>query len=152
MNALKTSVELFFIALSVLVVRRAWWVLLLISLSTAALLPQMGKIWMDLSTESYLPTNDPAVTDFHRFRMEFGFSGPGIVAVKVNGSVFEPENLARLKALQADIEANVDFVDDMISLVSADYTAVDGDDLTVEPLEAIWPSAKDTLEQDMAWF
>ena len=150
MNALKNHIENFFEILSHFLVKRAWLVLIAMIGLSVALFPHMEKIWMDLSTDTYLPTNDPAVTEFQEFRLEFGYSGPGIVAISVDGSIFDQRNLSRIKALQDDIEAHVPFLDDTISLVSADYTAVEEDDLTVNPLFELWPTKDD--DDDMERF
>lgn len=139
---LRNLTESLFARWSEFVVRHSALVLLLVLGATAAVVPQLRHMWTDFSSEAYLPKHEKAVLDYDRFRMQFGYSGTGIIAVETTDGIFTLENLQRLKALQEDIEARVPHIEEINSLVSATHTSGENNSLTVRDLVELWPETE----------
>jgi len=136
---LREKTEAFFESWSEVVVRHRWPVLIFVLGFTFSIIPQLQYMWMDFSTEAYLPQKEKTVIDYDNFRMQFGYSGTGLISIETEESVFTLENLARLKKLQTDIEENVPHIEEITSLVSVRHTSGENDGLTVKDLEELWP-------------
>lgn len=129
------------------VVQHRWIVLLVVALVTAAVLPQLRNITIDISIESYLSETDPSVADYNDYREEFGYGSEGLVTVETE-NLFTLENLARLKSLHDDLETGVPYIEKITSLVNVRHTRGENNALIINDLFEIWPQS----ESEMAAF
>jgi len=143
--SLRHRTEAFFEAWSEYVVQHRWWVLLLVSIFTGLIVPQLRHATVDLSIESFLSKNDPSVAEYDAFRAQFGNGTFGLLTVETRESVFTLENLQRLRALHEDIEANTPYLEEITSLVNVRHTRGEEDVLVVEELDEYWPATEAEL-------
>lgn len=136
---LRQQTEIAFRELSLRVVHRPWWAIVIMVAITAAILPAYRNLTMDFSTEAFLPTHDQVKIDYDDFRDQFGQASFGLVTIETPSDVFTLENLQRIKVLQEDIEANVPYIDEINSLVSVKHTIGSESGLEVRDLEEFWP-------------
>lgn len=145
--SLRSKTESLFESWSDTVVQHRWLVLLFVVGVTAAVLPQLKNITIDISIDSYLSDADPSVADFDTFREEFGYGSYGLVSVETE-NFFTLEKLDRLRALHDDLEANVPYIEKITSLVNVRQTRGDDNSLIIKDLSEYWP----TSEAEMASF
>jgi len=98
---------------------------------------------MDTSAEGLLHKDDPALQKYESFRKQFGREQMVIIGLKPP-DVFDSQFLGKLKELHAALEDEVPYIDDINSLVNAEYIYGNDDDLIVEDLLERMPS--DTKE------
>lgn len=107
-----------------------------LSLGLGAGLPMLQ---MDSSNESLFQKNDPTLVAYQSFQREFGRNDVVVVAVTTE----QPRTAAfmhSLKQLHRDLEERVPWLDDVTSLVNADWMASQGDGgLQVGDLGDLWP-------------
>ncbi|MCB1615171.1 MAG: MMPL family transporter [Pseudomonadales bacterium] len=143
--SLRNFTETAFERWSEFAVRHCWFVLLVVIGATLAVIPQLKNMWMDFSSEAYLPKHEQSVLDYDQFRFQFGYSGTGIIAIETSDSIFTLENLQKLKALQDDIEENVPHIEEITSLVSATHSSGEDSSLTIRDLVELWPETEADL-------
>lgn len=139
---IRKSVERFFEVWSEIVVSHRWLVLILTIVITAAIAPQIRKGWLDVSLESFLPVNDPAIVEYNQFRRDFEFMPGNSLAIKMPDEIFTLKNLARLKALHEDLERQVPYAKEVISLYNVRYSRGEGDTLLIDELGEVWPKTE----------
>ncbi|MBZ0332438.1 MMPL family transporter [Halomonas sp. ANAO-440] len=104
------------------------------------------RLEMDSSNESLFQTGDPTLQAYQSFQREFGRNDVVVVAVTTD----EPRAaafLGQLQQLHRDLEDRVPWLDDVTSLVNADWMAAqEGDGLSVGDLGDLWPD-EGSLEQ-----
>ena len=98
---------------------------------------------MDTSAEGLLHKDDPALQKYESFRKQFGREQMVIIGLKPP-DVFNSQFLGKLKELHAALMDEVPYIDDINSLVNAEYIYGKDDDLIVEDLLERLPS--DTKE------
>jgi predicted RND superfamily exporter protein len=132
-------VENLFEAWSEIVVSHRWQVLIGTLLVTAAVAPQIRNGWIDVSIESFLPHDDPAIVYYNKFRRDFNYAPNVVIAIEMQDELFTLENLSRLKALHEDLESEVPYITDLTSLVNIRYSRGEGDSLLIDDLIEVWP-------------
>ncbi len=142
---LRQRTESVFEAWSEYVVQHCWLVLVLVSIFTGLIVPQIRHGTVDLSIESFLSKNDPSVAEYDAFVAQFGSESFGMVTVETKESVFTLENLQRLRALHEDLEANTPYLEEITSLVNVRHTRGEEDLLIVEELDELWPASEAEL-------
>ena len=142
---LNKKIEAFFEAWSEFVVRQRWLVLTSTLIISFAIWPQLKHGYMDLSLESYLPINDPALIEYNRLRDDFDYANNATVAIETDGDLFTLENLGKLKALHDKIGNDVPHVSDITSLVNVSYTRGDEDTLISKDLFELWPKTESEI-------
>lgn len=142
---LRQRTEAAFEAWSEYVVHHCWLVLVLVSVFTGLIVPQIRHGTVDLSIESFLSKNDPSVADYDAFVALFGSESFGMVTVETKESVFTLENLRRLRTLHEDLEANTPYLEKITSLVNVRHTRGEEDLLIVEELDELWPTSEAEL-------
>ncbi|RCV90550.1 efflux RND transporter permease subunit [Billgrantia montanilacus] len=104
------------------------------------------RLEMDSSNESLFQKGDPTLQAYQSFQREFGRNDVVVVAVTTD----EPRTAAfmdQLQQLHRDLEDRVPWLDDVTSLVNADWMASQGGDgLRVGDLGDLWPD-EGSLEQ-----
>ncbi len=122
------------------VVRQRWLAIALPVLLSGYMLTFLPLLVIDNSTDAYLRDDDPAQTQYERFRGEFGRDDRVVVALAPD-DVFDPAFLEKLRAFHRAIEDEVPYVDEVTSLFNARETRGEGDTLIVEGLLEGWLEA-----------
>ncbi|MGD9010718.1 MAG: Fis family transcriptional regulator, partial [Desulfobacteraceae bacterium] len=94
----------------------------------AALLSQIPKITIDISTEGFLHEDDKTLVEYDAFRDQFGRDELILIAIQAP-DVFDLNFLKNLKALHKDLETNVPYIEDITSLINARNTRGKEDEL-----------------------
>lgn len=144
MSTLRHRIEAGFAVLGLALARnplKAIGLMLLLALGLASRIPHLV---MDTSTEGFLHEEDPVLLEYNAFRDQFGRDE--MVAVSIEGEVFDPIFLKRLQALHRTIQDRVPHLDDITSLVNARNTRGQGGELIVEDLLENWPETAAELE------
>lgn len=115
------------------VVRLRWAVAALLLALTAALGSQVTHIRMETDTESFFHEEDPALIAYNAFRDQFGRDEVILIGIDPP-EVFDAAFLERLRAFQADLRAEVPYLDDVTSLLTVRNTRGEGESLVVEDL------------------
>ncbi len=136
---LRKKIESLFEVWSEIVVSHRWWVLLITLAITFSVAPLIGNGWLDVSVESFLPQNDPAIVNYDNFRREFNHTPGTILAIETSDTIFTLENLAKLKALHDHLEKDLVHTQEVLSLVNVRYSRGEGDALLIGELYEIWP-------------
>lgn len=108
--------------------------------ATALLLAQLPKLTVDNSPEALLLDDDPAVVEYDAFRDQFGREDRLIVLVRTPDP-FAPGFLAKLRALHAEIESEVPYVEEVDSLINARVVDGEAGELIVGELLEDWPAS-----------
>ncbi len=106
--------------------RHRWIALALMIVLAGGLATQIPKIKFDLSTEGWLHENDPAKVTYQEFRRQFGRDDLMIIAIEP-GKVFDHAFLNKLRAFHEELEKEVPYVDEIISMVNARNTRGEAD-------------------------
>lgn len=139
---IRQAVEQLFKSWSEIVVSHRWWVLAITFAVTLVVAPQIRNGWLDVSLESYLPVDDPAIENYNNFRREFQFMPANSLAIKLSDDFFTLENLARLERLHRQLEAELPYTREVISLVNVRYSRGEGDTLLINELGELWPDTQ----------
>lgn len=139
---IRNKIESFFDAWSEIVVSHRWWIILITIAITFSVVPLIRHGWLDVSVESFLPKNAPAIINYDNFRREFNHTPGSVLVIETAESIFTLENLAKLKALHDHLEKSLLHTKDVISLVNVRYSRGEGDSLLVDDLYEVWPKNK----------
>jgi predicted RND superfamily exporter protein len=142
--ALHRRIEDRFVHWGAHVARRAWWWIAGCSALTAALGSLLPGIRFDNSLESFLRSGDPSMERYDVFRAQFGRDERIVIGLAAP-DVFAPELLERLRRLHEDIEREVPYVEDVLSLVNVRLTRGLEDELVVESLRDHWTRKPEEL-------
>jgi uncharacterized protein len=112
----------------------------------------LPRVWVDVTFESFLHSDDPVALSYEAFRAQFGRDDRIIASVEPGISsgpngVFDPAFLERLRSFHEAIEERVPYVDEITSLVNARDTRGDEDTLRVEDFLDPWPNDEDALQR-----
>ncbi|MGD9189427.1 MAG: efflux RND transporter permease subunit [Desulfobacteraceae bacterium] len=107
-----------------------------------ALLSQIPKLTIDISTEGFLHKDDKTLVEYDAFRDQFGRDELILIAIQAP-DIFDLNFLKNLKALHEDLETNVPYIEDVTSLINARNTRGKEDELIVEDLLENWPQTTD---------
>ena len=117
---------------------RRWAVIVVSLLLFVAMASQLPNIKFDTSNEAFIEPDDPVLTQYDAFRDQFGRDEVIVVAIKPT-DVFDREFLERLKTFHEELENEVPYLDEVISLVNATSIRGEQDELIVEELLENWP-------------
>ncbi len=120
-------------------------VLLFVLLFSAGLGVQLRHLTFDTSNEGFLHEDDPALQAYNTFRKQFGRDDYLVLAV-YSDNLFSAKTLARLAALQDDLEDSVPHLEDVTSLITIRNTRGEGDTLIVDDLLATIPETVSELD------
>jgi hypothetical protein len=138
MSDIRKQIELWFESFARIIYRNPKKTLLISFLFIAAIVSQIPKLTLDISTEGFLHKKDPILIDYDAFRDQFGRDELILVAIQTP-EVFEKGFLNRLKTLNDDLAENVPYIEDITSLINARNTRGEADELIVEDLLEKWP-------------
>ncbi|HIN49073.1 MAG TPA: patched family protein, partial [Deltaproteobacteria bacterium] len=151
MKTLIANIEKQFEKLGYFIFARRWTVILVALLIFGALASQVTNIVIDTSNEAFLEPDDPILTQYDAFRDQFGRDEVVVVAIQPK-DVFERQFLERLKAFHEDLENEIPYLDEVISLVNVTSIKGEAEELLVEELLENWPEDQagiDALKKDV---
>jgi hydrophobe/amphiphile efflux-3 (HAE3) family protein len=141
---IRKRIEFWFEAFGHLVYKYRLVSLILMLILLAGLGTQLPKLTFDTSTEGFYHEEDPALLTYNEFRRQFGRDDLIIVAIEPT-DVFDQNFFKKLKAFHKDLEKEVPYIDDIISMVNVRNTRGEGDRLIVEDLLEKWPEDEAAL-------
>ena len=109
-----------------------------------ALLSQLPKLTIDISTEGFMHSADPTLIDYNAFRDQFGRDELIVIAITCP-DVFNNGFLEKLKKFHEELQENVPYLEDITSLVNARNTRGEKDELIVEDLLENWPETPEAI-------
>jgi predicted RND superfamily exporter protein len=122
----KSRIEKGFHYLGISVIRYRWAILLMTLVVAGLAIAQLSKLSIATSVESMFKQHDQILTDYQRFRSQFG-RDEEIVLLISSSNIFSLEFLTTLKQLHGDLENSVPLLKEVSSLANAPYVeAVDG--------------------------
>ncbi len=139
---IRHGIENFFETWSVSVVKHCWWVLLTTVLFSLAVIPQIRHGWVDISIESFLPQENPALASYNDFRLNFNYAPGSLLTVELEKSTFTTENLAKIKSLHQYINQNIPYLLEVRSIANARYSIGEDDEMITGDLSEIWPETE----------
>ena len=139
---IRQSIENAFEAWSSIVVIYRWWVLLITFAITLIVIPQIRHGWVDVSIESFLPKNSPAIVNYNKFRVDYNYAPGALVVIEIPNGVFTLENLKRIKALHEYADQHIPYLKEIISINNMRYSRGEEDELIIGDLSEIWPETK----------
>ena len=146
MADIRKQIELWFESFARIIYRNPYKTLIISFLSIAAVVSQIPKLTIDISTEGFLHKKDPILIDYDAFRDQFGRDELILVAIQTP-EVFEAGFLNQLKKLHDDLAENVPYIEDITSLINARNTRGEADKLIVEDLLEKWPETTEDIKE-----
>jgi hydrophobe/amphiphile efflux-3 (HAE3) family protein len=138
MTGIRNQMEVGFEKLAHTIFRHRFKSIVCMMVVVAAFMSQVPKITLDFSTEGFLHKRDPSLLIYNAFRDQFGRDEVVIIALEPP-QIFNTDFFTWLKDLQADIEENVPYLDDVTSMINARNTRGNDDELIVEDLLETFP-------------
>jgi len=92
----------------------------------AAIVSQIPKITIDISTEGFLHKTDPTLIEYNAFRDQFGRDELIIIAIN-SPEIFNENFLSKLKTMHNELAEKVPYIEDITCLVNARNTHVEHD-------------------------
>ena len=122
----KSRIEKGFHYLGISVIRYRWVILLMTVVMAGWAISQLSKLSIATSVESMFARNDPVLTEYQRFRSQFGRDEEIVLLVSAS-DVFSLEFLTTLKQFHLDLENSLPLLKEVSSLANAPYIVpVDG--------------------------
>ncbi|UCF85005.1 MAG: MMPL family transporter [Desulfobacteraceae bacterium] len=146
MTDIRKRIEIWFESIARIIYRNRYKTLLISFLSTAAIVSQIPKLTIDISTEGFLHKKDPILIDYNGFRDQFGRDEIIVVAIH-SPEVFDKNFLNKLKNLHDDLSERVPYVEDITGLINARNTRGEEDELIVEDLLEKQPETPEEMAQ-----
>jgi len=143
---IRKQIELWFESFARTIYRNPYKTLIISFFFITAIVSQISKLTIDISTEGFLHKKDPILIDYDAFRDQFGRDELILVAIQTP-EVFEIGFLNRLKTLHDDLAENVPYIEDITSLINARNTRGEADELIVEDLLEIWPETTEDIAE-----
>ncbi|MEK9761870.1 MAG: efflux RND transporter permease subunit [Deltaproteobacteria bacterium] len=128
------------------VTRRPWWTLGVFMLLFMALLTQLPKLQLDTSTEGFFRQDDPVLIEYERFKERFG-SDKAVVLMIRPDDVFSPETLKALTSLHRELEKELPYLDEVVSLVNVTSVRGEAEKLIVEDLLKDSPETSEARQE-----
>ncbi len=110
-----------------------------------ALLTQLPKLQLDTSTEGFFRQDDPVLIEYERFKERFG-SDKAVVLMIRPDDVFSPETLKALTSLHRELEKELPYLDEVVSLVNVTSVRGEAEKLIVEDLLKDWPETSEARQ------
>jgi uncharacterized protein len=145
MTTIRINIEKWFGSLARVIYHNRFKTLFIMIVIIAAIVSQLPKLTIDISTEGFMHKSDPARVDYDTFRDQFGRDEMIVVAIR-SQEVFEGNFLKKLKKLHEDLFENVPYLEDITSLINARNTRGKKDELIVEDLMEDWPDTAEEIE------
>ncbi|MBW2594008.1 MAG: RND transporter, partial [Deltaproteobacteria bacterium] len=130
MTTIRNNIEKWFESLARTIYRNRVKTLFIMFVIIAAIVSQIPKLTIDISTEGFMHKSDPARVDYDNFRDQFGRDELIVIAIR-SQEVFEAKFLKKLEKLHEDLFENVPYIEDITSLINARNTRGEKDELIV---------------------
>ena len=144
MTTIRIKIEKWFESLARVIYHNPLKTLSMMLVIIAAMLSQLPKLTIDISTEGFIHKSDPARVDYDAFRDQFGRDELIILAIR-SPEVFQATFLKKLKDLHEELFENVPYIEDITSLINARNTRGKKDELIVEDLLEHWPKTPEDI-------
>ncbi|MBW2630387.1 MAG: MMPL family transporter [Deltaproteobacteria bacterium] len=144
MTAVRNNMEKWFASLARTIYHNRLKTLFIMAVLIAAIVSQLPKLTIDISTEGFMHKSDPTLIDYNNFRDQFGRDELIIVAIR-SPEIFEGNFLEKLNKLHEDLKENVPYIEDITSLINARNTRGEKDELIVEDLLENWPKTPEEI-------
>jgi len=144
MTTIRNNIEKWFASLARAIYHNRFKTLIIMAVLIGAIVLQLPKLTVDISTEGFLHKTDPILLDYNTFRDQFGRDELIILAIR-SPEIFEGVFLEKLKRLHEELEDGVPYVEDITSLINARDTRGEKDELIVEDLLEHWPETAEEL-------
>ncbi|MBW2366250.1 MAG: hypothetical protein JRF25_14835 [Deltaproteobacteria bacterium] len=112
MTNFRNRIEKWFEAFAYVIYNHRVKALLIMLILTVAIVSQIPKIKLDLSTEGFLHKDDQVLLDYNNFRDQFGRDEAIIIAIQPP-NVFDVQFLEKLRNFHEALEENVPYIDDI---------------------------------------
>jgi len=116
----KSKIEKGFQYLGISVIRYRWAILLMTVVVVGLAATQLPKLSIATSVESMFTRHDQILTDYQRFRSQFG-RDEEIVLLISSSDIFSLEFLTTLKQFHENLENSVPLLKEVRSLANAPY-------------------------------
>ncbi|MDH5728180.1 MAG: MMPL family transporter, partial [Gammaproteobacteria bacterium] len=148
---LKDAATPFFDFLSTIIIKFPKTILLLTIFASSFSIAHVNKLTIDTSPQAFFHPDDPILLHYDQFLDQFERDEVAVIAIETD-NVIAQEFLQLLSRLHEDLENNVPYVDEVISLINTTSIKGKADELIVEDLLEHWPQNKielDRLRQDI---
>ena len=145
MQQLKNTLEQKFKHLAYFAFDHSKKIVPIIIISVLALVANLYFIEFDVSTESFLSPKDEKRIAYDEYRDQFGKDSKIIIAIETE-DIYNPSFLNQLHQIEQDLFAEVPYIDDIQSLVSARKTTGENDTLLVGDLFARFPITSEDVQ------
>ncbi|MBW2564169.1 MAG: MMPL family transporter, partial [Deltaproteobacteria bacterium] len=145
MTTIRINIENWFESLARIIYHNRLKTLFIMLVIIAAIVSQLPKLTIDVSTEGFMHKSDPARVDYDTFRDQFGRDELIVIAIR-SKEVFEAKFLKKFKKLHEDLFENVPYMEDITSIINARNTRGKKDELIVEDLMEDWPETTEEIE------
>jgi predicted RND superfamily exporter protein len=143
---IRSRIETGFSGFGHLISRRPWLFIIASIVAVAVMSSWIPLLKIDTSAEGLLNKDDSALKRYNSFRRQFGRDQMVIIGLKPL-KIFNPRFLRKLKDFHHALENEVPFIDDITSLVNAEYIHGEGDELIVEGLLENLPEGPEGIKQ-----
>lgn len=133
MNRKLEQAEAWFESTTGKVIRRRWWVIAVISAITAAAIPGLPKVELDTSFESWFMEDSPLNRNKEEFEKHFDNSDYLAFLIEAD-DVFAPDIIRMLRELGDDLETEVPFAGEVVSLANIEYSQAVGEEIIIDDL------------------
>ncbi len=116
----KRKIEKGFYHLGISVIRYRWAILLMTLVVAGLAVTQIPKLSIATSVESMFARHDQILTDYQRFRTQFGRDEEIVLLISAS-DIFSLEFLTTLKQFHEDLENSLPLLKEVRSLVNAPY-------------------------------
>jgi len=145
MTTIRINIENWFGSLARIIYHNRLKTISIMLVIIAAIVSQLPKLTIDVSTEGFMHKSDPARVDYDTFRDQFGRDELIVIAIR-SKEVFEAKFLKKLKELHEDLIENVPYIEDITSIINARNTRGQKDELIVEDLMEDWPETSEEIK------
>ena len=145
-QSLVKKFDTFFEIVGCTVVKQRGATLLLTIAITLFLGAQLPHMQWDTSTEGYLASDDPTITQYHRYQAIFGSDDVILIGIKTD-NVYTVPFLLRLQALHEELALSVPHMAAIFSLANATTAVKAGETLQLAKLLEGFPEKSPDFEQ-----
>jgi predicted RND superfamily exporter protein len=146
MRDYKSKIEKGFQRWGIKVIRYRYAILLMTVVLAALAVVQVPKLSIATSVENMLSRNDQVLTDYQRFRDQFG-RDEEIVLLISSADIFSLEFLTTLKQFHADLENSLPLLKEVISLANAPYIESGANGVRARGFLDTLPATEDEAQQ-----
>lgn len=133
MNRKLEQAEAWFEATSRKLIQIRWWVLAAIIILTAVAAPGLPQVELDTSFESWFMEDSPLNRNKEEFEKHFDNSDYLAFLIEAD-DVFSPDIFRMLRRLGDDLETEIPFAGEVVSLANIEYSQAVGEEIIIDDL------------------